>query len=542
MRKPLAEPRHAIFDAFSAIATAYCAAFSWVFFAVVEDAVLGQVHLVGGLLVAGNWVMTRITRQRELGTTVILMTGAAIVTSLFATGGWEGTGYLWTFAYLPYPGLLTSRRGAAAWMAALFGAEMLTVAADALGLVDVPYSGAQILNFSASFLIFAGCVYIYQASLEKYRKLAEERLVLVRHYTRRLETLIDQMPVGIMIVEGRKGFPTMTNEAVFRLLGREIDAHKAGAEFSAAYGLEREDGAPYPADELPINLSLATGRQSMRSDIFIRQADGSRIAVRMACVPIREESGEAAAAAIVVLEDMTAEYEADRQKSEFISIASHELRAPLTGIKWNADLLLEGDEGRLTPGQRAYVTHIREINDRLTELVNELLNVSRLEVGTVKLRPERLDLSALIDAVVKELSGPIEAKRQKLLLDRTHLPEIAADPRIVRQVLVNLISNASKYTPEGGTVTVTVGAEGDRVRVAVRDTGIGIPKAQQSQMFKKFFRAENAARGEIEGTGLGLYITKKAVEMSGGTIGFESLENQGSTFWFTLPIGGPPAA
>jgi signal transduction histidine kinase len=382
--------------------------------------------------------------------------------------------------------------------------------------------------------LLVALLYTFAVLVVRYRRLKSQ---YIRSYTKRLELMIDQMPVGVVIVEGREGFPTMSNEAALRLFGRGIDPNKSALSFTETYSLESEDGSPYPTEELPVSVTLATGNHDAKAGIFVRQKDKSRLAIRMASVPIKDER-ENIAAVVVVLEDMTAEYEADRQKSEFIAIASHELRTPLTAIRWNTELLLDKNEGPLNEDQRIYATQISEVNVRLIALINELLEVTKLETGAEGVSPSMTDVSALIDTSLQVLAGPMKHKRLQLEYHRSPVPEMNIDPLLVGQAITNLLSNAVKYTPEGGIITVKVETIGENLRVSISDTGIGVPKAQQSMLFRKFFRATNASESDTEGTGLGLQISKRAIEMSGGAIGFESVENQGSTFWFTIPLSG----
>lgn len=382
-------------------------------------------------------------------------------------------------------------------------------------------------------ILFAG-LYTFTLFLVNAR---QQRLKFIKEYTKRLEILIEQLPVGVLIFEGKEGYVSMANGSALMLLGREIDPSKPASSFSETYRITYEDGRPYPSEDLPVAIALRSGKQASGNDLFISYADGSMRTVKMTSVPIMLMDEKATSVAMVI-EDMTKEHETDRLKTEFISIASHELRAPLTGIKWNAGLLLDKSEGRLSATQRAYVKNIDDINDRLVNLVNELLNVSRLETGTVPVEPVTTDVNALIDVVLGDLEGLYGKKRQKLEYARRPLPELEIDPRLIRQVFTNLVTNAVKYTPEGGVISLDAKVRETDVLFTVKDGGIGIPKAQQSQIFKKFFRASNASEKKIEGTGLGLYICKQAVEMSGGTIGFESEEGKGAKFWFTLPLSG----
>ena len=241
---------------------------------------------------------------------------------------------------------------------------------------------------------------------------------------------------------------------------------------------------------------------------------------------------------LYVFRDVTHEREVDRMKSEFVSLVSHELRTPLTSIKGYIDLLADGDAGELNEEQLEYLCIAKNNADRLVALINDLLDVSRIESGKVELQRTVVDLVSLIQNATSSLRPQIEAKKQHLELDVSRTPhDVLADADRVTQILTNLLSNACKYTPVGGTISVTAhGEEKDRVRVEVKDTGIGLSSEEMGKLFTKFFRAKNRTTQEVGGTGLGLTITRSLVEMHGGEITVASVAGQGSTFSFTLPI------
>jgi PAS domain S-box-containing protein len=240
---------------------------------------------------------------------------------------------------------------------------------------------------------------------------------------------------------------------------------------------------------------------------------------------------------IYALRDVTREREIDRMKTEFVSMVSHELRTPLTSIKGYVDLLREGEVGELTTDQTEFLTIVATSTDRLVALINDLLDISRIEAGKVELKRERIDLVQSIQAAIASLRPQIEAKRQQLTVDvpPTALT-IVADIDRIAQILTNLLSNAHKYTPVGKEIRVTAVAQGDLVEVSIIDTGIGLSQAEQSQLFTRFYRSSNRVVQEAGGTGLGLAITRSLVELHGGTIAVRSNPGQGSAFTFTLPL------
>ncbi len=229
--------------------------------------------------------------------------------------------------------------------------------------------------------------------------------------------------------------------------------------------------------------------------------------------------------------------ESNRLKSEFVSIASHQLRTPLTGIKWAINLMMSEDVERLDEEKSDRLKTIKESNQRMIDLVNDLLNISRIEQGRLGLKPEEIDLKEITKELEKEYI--IVAKSKNLTLSfqiEKDLPKIKADKQGIQLVMHNLIDNAIRYSPQNGKVDIRMFSKNSSVRCEVEDNGVGIPKDDQKRIFQKFFRSRNVLKYQTEGTGLGLFIAKAIVDSSKGKIGFQSKENKGSTFWVELPI------
>lgn len=232
--------------------------------------------------------------------------------------------------------------------------------------------------------------------------------------------------------------------------------------------------------------------------------------------------------------------QANQAKTRFVSFVSHELRLPMTSIRGYTDLMLQGMPGPLTDMQKNFLEVIRSNVDRMARLVSDLSDISRLESGRLKLEPQRFSLHAAVQETVRSLEQKIAEKQQTLQLEVPDtLPEPYADPNRTVQVLTNLLSNAWKYTPEGGCLTVRARQEGDFLRVEVVDTGIGIREEDQKHLFSQFFRSEDPQVREQPGWGLGLHVTQQLVRLQGGEIGVQSTPGKGSTFWFTLPLHPP---
>lgn len=236
--------------------------------------------------------------------------------------------------------------------------------------------------------------------------------------------------------------------------------------------------------------------------------------------------------------------EAARLKSEFVSIVSHQLRAPLSNMKWIADLL---SSGKGESNQKEYFQMLRENSLRMQEMVNDLLTVSRIEEGGLATRRKEFVFQDVLREAIANFQPMLKATNIVLDVKETaKAAKVFADPLQIRQVLENLLDNAIKYTGKSAaavledgtkkrTVAIEVKHEGKHLRFEIADSGVGIPKEDQKHIFQKFFRSGNVLRHETQGSGLGLYIAKAIIKRSKGEIGFHSTERKGSTFWFTLP-------
>ncbi|MGA2263238.1 MAG: PAS domain S-box protein [Acidobacteriota bacterium] len=236
-----------------------------------------------------------------------------------------------------------------------------------------------------------------------------------------------------------------------------------------------------------------------------------------------------------IARDITQRKQAERMKSDFVSFVTHQLRTPLAGIKWLLELAAEGSE---TPKETLdFIQDARSSADRLIRLVNDLLGVSRLEQGKLAVVLKDIDLIELTRSVLDQMKPLIREKGITLSVPAMgDLPRLSADPQLLREAILNLVSNAMKYTLPGGTISIRIGQDDHKIRWEIEDSGIGVPKGATGRLFEKFYRAENAVSIETEGTGLGLYLVRLILERFGGRVWCESEEGHGATFLFTLPL------
>lgn len=226
-----------------------------------------------------------------------------------------------------------------------------------------------------------------------------------------------------------------------------------------------------------------------------------------------------------------------RMKSEFINIVSHQLRSPLTNIKWTFEVLTSKEFEVPAKKQEEYFINVRENVARMVELVDDLLVVSKIEEGAFSVTKEYINLEELVASLTSRYKVFASASRIDLILNlEKNIPKILADPSMLKLVIENLIDNAIRYTNGGGKIEIGFEKKEKEILFSVKDSGVGIPEKEQKYIFQKFFRAENILKKRTKGSGLGLYVCKSIILKSGGKIWFESKAGLGTTFYFTLPI------
>ena len=228
--------------------------------------------------------------------------------------------------------------------------------------------------------------------------------------------------------------------------------------------------------------------------------------------------------------------EANRMKSEFISIVSHQLRSPLSNLRWAIELLMSGRLGKIEKKQVEYFKILKENSARMRELISDLLIVSRIETAKLPLKKREFALEDLVKDLISEFQPFARASNVEIKLKiAKNLPKTFGDPSRIRLVVENLLDNAIRYTKDRGIVEINISKKQNAVLFQIKDNGVGIPEEDKKYIFQKFFRSGNILKQQTQGSGLGLYISKAIIERSGGKIGFSSQEGIGSTFWFTLP-------
>jgi len=351
------------------------------------------------------------------------------------------------------------------------------------------------------------------------------------------EAILESLPTGVIAID-RQGIITYINPACAGLLGWRSDQVRGKPLTDILVHVKNGAGDVLPQEDIPL---LQTLRQvkSTSAALFYHRKNGHKFPVTTTASPIIGHGK--LIGAVEVFRDSTKEHRREVARTEFVSVASHQLRTPLGIAKWYLNALRRDSSLKNTPKTtRDYLDAIYANNERVIALVRNLLSVSRIEQGNIKNEPRQTSIVDTIERVVNEMQ--VVAAKKHITLSFTNASQLTPkrfiDPLRLHEVIGNLVANAIAYTPAGGSVMVRLRAHKQKFSIVVADTGTGIEPADQRQLFSKFFRTATALRSNPDGTGLGLYLVKSYVEAWGGKITVLSHPGRGSTFTVTLPLGG----
>lgn len=377
------------------------------------------------------------------------------------------------------------------------------------------------------------------------RKWTEGEIELARETAERTWIAMEQAKAGEALRESEENYRAIVNQSIAGILkvsptGNIIFSNDQfcgmlGYECSELLKLGVND-IIYEEDQERNMIAfqeLVSAGKAYEIEKRLVQKNGEVVWVNNHISPIFDKKGNVEAATIVSI-DISRQKELERQKDEFIGIASHELKTPITSIKAYGEILAGLMDKSTAPTIAQLTTKMNVQINRLVKLIYSLLNTSRISGGQLTLQLEPVDLNALLEEHV--LQGQLTTSRHHISFTEQQLPLVFADVERLGQVMDNLISNAIKYAPKGGDIIVRAESLGDRVRVSVQDFGMGIPKAVQEKIFDRFYRVKGTSVGTVSGIGLGLYICREIIEKHQGRMGVESIPEEGSTFYFELPI------
>jgi PAS domain S-box-containing protein len=387
------------------------------------------------------------------------------------------------------------------------------------------------------FLVVSVAIAVIADQLEKSKRALQRSLQAEREGRARIRAITDGVDEALMLVapdrrvlDVNSRFLELFGVPQERIVGQRLeDAHNLFEQiFSDAESVV--DLAP---------TGSADAEQELRR--FVAQHWPQSRELQLYSAPVRDAEGFLGR--LFVFRDVTREREVDRMKTEFVSLVSHELRTPLTSIKGFTQMVLDGDAGEVNEEMQEYLDIVLNNADRLVALVNDLLDLSRIESGRIQLKSETVDLREVMQTVTATMQHKLKENEQSLAVTIDPAAAlVTGDGDKLVQVLTNYVSNAHKYTQAGGDIRIAIARQGDFARVAVSDNGAGIAPEDQSRLFTRFYRVDNSMTREVGGTGLGLSIVKQLIELQGGEVGVHSVLGAGSTFTFTVPLASAATA
>lgn len=360
----------------------------------------------------------------------------------------------------------------------------------------------------------------------------EERDSNLRFSYVQLATILDSAPLGIIIAENTgKIIKSNPMASSWFSCQAKHSSHKISS--CVKFHKKLHGHAPFPLAEI---VEKGEHFSTAPLEYVFLETSERRIPAALRIVPLQPRQDTDMS--MIFIFDESRGFELQRYRQEFTSILSHQIRAPLTGIRWWIEMLLAGDAGELTSAQAEFLSQSLRSSITLIELVNTMLLITRFESKQIEVINEPVSLPEIVEEVIEELKYNFSSARQNVVFENKTGKEVKVniDKMMVRQTMFNFLYNAHQYGGQGCDITVTLEKKEGKLRCAIADTGMGIPESEQEAIFEKHFRASNAKDQVPEGTGLGLYLAKMMVEIWGGEIWFESELGKGTTFFITIPL------
>ncbi len=507
-----------------------------------DNQTLGLIELGLGVIGFANSLFYAWKRNMTLASHVILSSMGLLLSFVIIDGGIKDTGWLWVFVYPPLAFALRNVK-TASWYVSTLGFFIAGVCIGKLQGFDwSPYSLVGLIQLCTSYGVVSLMVSFAERAHEKIEvdyerqgnELANERTLLwqQRDQLRVFKTAVEQSG-EMMILTDPEGIVLWGNRAAEEVTGfttGEMIGKKAGVLWGKLM-----DRSFYEQ----MWQRIKSDKKLYVGEIQNHRKNGEKFFSTINIYPLLDQGG-LIQYFVATQRDITQQKEVDQMKTDFISLVSHQMRTPMTSMRWNLEMLEGGDLGLMNPEQTKVIKQVSEANARMIKLISTLLNISRIESGRLIVEPIELDMAEYISTLAKNCQSNVRGQEIE-----TDLPseacKVMVDPMLLRQILNNFMNNASKYSPVDKKITIQLRDKGESYQLSVIDRGYGIPAADQRKIFGKFFRGSNVRQYEADGTGMGLYIGSMIAKLLGGKIGFESRENEGSRFFVILPKKGVEA-
>lgn len=498
---------------------------------------LGIIELIVSLSLIFSLLLVRWTKSIFLTSLFATFAILIAVTVLLITGGYAGTAILWIYSMPAIILFLNGYKRGGIFLVVLFIIIIALLFLGDAGVLNIAYHGEFIRIFLLTLLFASSFIFMYQNLFETSNRVIEEKSITLERLLQQImkdkqktEIILTSIGDGILVLDKEKRI-ILVNPSVTRLSGferEELLDKKYFEILKFINEVSKEEQRDF------IEKVYATGKSAqMDMHTSLITKTGEELPVGDSASPILDKDNTVIGC-VVVFRDATKEREIDQMKTEFVSLASHELKTPLTSMKYLLELFSDSAT-TLSDEQKSYMSELRKSNEEMILLVNDLLNVSRIELGRkfdiVKVES---DLIEIIKDVTAQQAGFANHKKVEIIFPQQgDTINLKLDREKIREVVKNLVSNAIKYSKENSKIEINIAVNEKEIVFSVKDSGIGIPEAEKDNIFKKLYRANNV--GDIEGTGLGLYISKAIIEKHEGKIWFETKENEGTTFFFSLP-------
>ncbi|MFH1711640.1 MAG: ATP-binding protein [Patescibacteria group bacterium] len=516
-----------------------------------QSLILGFFEIFITIIIVANLLIFLVYPKEEPHSMVILTVMIIAFYVLITTGGLEDTGIYWvnTFPIIAF-GLKRLKIGAV-WTIAMFIVLITVLILQAHSYFSSAYTLIELRQAAFSFTVIAILVFFLTQFIEKRERIfieQDETLLSLNKKLNKSFDVVNKEKIHVnallssigdgLIVTDQKGKIELINKSCLEILNTNRDK-LIGKPMCKAFSLRDKNGKVIPKQDRPCEMILHAKKNEIIMTPpdyphYIKRKDGilSPISIVIAPVLLNKE----VVGSVMTFRDVTEEARISEEKSEFISITSHQLRTPLTSLRWSFELL--EDEKRFSKEAKELIKTAGESTESMIKLVSDLLNVSRIEIGTLKIEPKRTNPTELMNEAINEVK-PLAVKKSCEITfnDKEKLPMMMVDPDLLHQIIHNILTNAIKYSPKKtGKIQIDFTHEDSSILLSVKDNGTGIPKQYQNNIFQKFFRTPDAEQSSQEGTGLGLYFAKKAVDTMNGEIWFKSEEKKGTTFFVRLPI------